>query len=428
MTRQTQTTENKSDKKKEPKVGPPEGKDASNNLAGLAQLPSGPIASACDGAFRAQATLPNNSRPQTIQRRTLAIRIGRVHGNQYLQKRIVALKVNSNSRSLATNVQRESDISNVGASHPPRVYGYRRATGIANYITLVRALEQLYSRFTSRQILALLRQVYYGRPWSAVSTRQWQDVLPHSPAMPDPRDRAGRGRTSLFEALRQSQEVDGTDVGHVLTGLEALLNPTRQVEIEVPGPNVVVNMPNAEFATWGGDLGSAAGQAVADRYLGRRVRQDIDYFQKFAPDADLEGDIDAFAIQSGATRSGGLAATLGAAGGLDNSVPVSRILEQYYLAISSHLGMARTNRYHNFVTRIGGRVSGSSIANRSALLWPIAMRVKSFAFAWYMKEYRDALNIFSALTTTGPGLNTHLRIKSLAMTKFFLNWLEDGRL
>ena len=332
-------------------------------------------------------------------------------------------------------VQRTPPSTLGGVARPRELARERRspASSMGDYITLVRELESYYPEMDPRQFLAMLRQIYYGRPWSARTTTQWSDVLPNSPDMSDPRYRAGRGAGSLFHALRESQELGGLDIGHVLTGLEALLNPTTEVTLTVTGPDPTVSMPNTEFATWGGDLGSAAGQSVADILLTRPRRPDREYFSEYASDADLEGNIDSFGIEQGARASGGLAALLSAppsgsmAGAVRGGTPVSQILAQYYSGVASDLSRAHTNRYSDFVNRIGGSVSGSRIVNRASLVGPIARRVASFARLWFIREVRDERGrLMAAFEHYFPEeeLSSHLNTKSRIMVILFFNWLE----
>jgi peptidoglycan hydrolase-like protein with peptidoglycan-binding domain len=60
--------------------------------AGLAQQPGGLIATAAVGTLQAQAARLGDARLQTVQRQTLAAQIGRVQGNQHLQKVVACLK------------------------------------------------------------------------------------------------------------------------------------------------------------------------------------------------------------------------------------------------------------------------------------------------------------------------------------------------
>jgi hypothetical protein len=358
----------------------------------------------------------------------------RTLGNQSVQ-RLLAGRTGLGARPWSPAVQRDAPPP-ATAVRPGRARAQQiardvaryRTTTMAGYVRAVQALEAAHARTSPRRILAMLRQFYYGRPWSESTTEQWRDVLPESPEMPDPRSSPSAG---LYHALRQSQVVDGTDVGHLLAGLEALLNPRRQVELEIPGPNFVVTMPNTEFATWGGDLGSAAGQAVADQDFRPPARNDRHYFTNMVSAADLAGNIDAFVLQRGTRASGGLAAMLGQGRPPGSGTPVSEILRQYYLAPDTALGRAHTNRYRSFVGIIGGRISGRTIANRAELIPAMARRVSSFARLWYANEYRNArppgwghAGAAGTLFSPDPALLLRLLEKSAAMVGFFLDWLQ----
>ena len=82
MAKQNQAAETKSDKKSRAKVKPIVIEELTDDLAGLAQLPGGPIAAAGDGTIQAQAGRLGDPRLQTAQRQALAAQIGRVQGNQ----------------------------------------------------------------------------------------------------------------------------------------------------------------------------------------------------------------------------------------------------------------------------------------------------------------------------------------------------------
>jgi hypothetical protein len=167
------------------------------------------------------------------QKQALARQINQTYGNHHLQRILAAAPA---------TIQRKQKT-------------YNQAQTMADYLALVHAAEQKFVGRSPRQMLALLRRVYFGKEtWSLTTRKQWEDVLPKSPTMGDPRSQLGKGQGSLFAALQASQVVAGTDIGHLLTGLEALLNPKKSVEVEVFGPNPVVKMPNTEFATWGGIL------------------------------------------------------------------------------------------------------------------------------------------------------------------------------
>ena len=67
----------------------------------------------------------------------------------------------------------------------------------------------------------------------------------------------------LMKALKASQTVDGIDLGHVLTGIDAMMQPGN---VAVP---VTPDLPNEAWATWAGDLGSAAGEWAMDKWFGK---------------------------------------------------------------------------------------------------------------------------------------------------------------
>lgn len=367
---------------------------------------SGPSGSSLAGlaSLNAEASALSNAGWQSLQKQALAQQIGQTHGNEHLQRALAAA---------SAIIQRQQR-------------SFTQARSMADYVALVRAAEQQFAGRTPRQMLAMLRQVYYGKAWSTSSTRQWEDVLPQSPNVGDPRSQLGQGQGSLFAALQASQVVAGTDIGHLLTGLEALLDPQQSIELEVTGPNPVVKMPNTEFATWGGDLGSAAGQMVADAVNKSNVRTPQHYFAQMASGADMEGNIDAYVLNKGTASAGGLRALLGVGAKPGQGTAVSQILQGYYLAPTSALGQAHQNRYELFAQIIGGTVQNKKITNQTALLNPIATRVTEFGYIWILKEVKKKSG-----TVTATGLwASESQVKALLMpvskliTQLFFQWLE----
>jgi hypothetical protein len=63
-----------------------------DDLAGLAQRPGGLIATAAVGTLQAQAARLGDAHFQTVQRQILAVHIGRMQGNQHLQRVVACLK------------------------------------------------------------------------------------------------------------------------------------------------------------------------------------------------------------------------------------------------------------------------------------------------------------------------------------------------
>ena len=294
-----------------------------------------------------------------------------------------------------------------------------RATSFAQYVNLVRCAERAFPGYSPRQMLSLLRQIYYGHEsWSRTRTRFWRDVIPCGLSIPDPRATLG---TTLFNALRNSYESTGTDIGHVFTGWEAMLCPRPSVELEVTGPNRVVNMPNEEFATWGGDIGSAAAQKVYDEEDRGITRPWSHYFGPSGTrvsDADLWGDIDSYVIRKGLT--GAACAATPRTRITTIPAPISQILHQYYTAAATPIGRARPNRFQCFAQAIGGTVSGRRITNKSSLVRPIRIRVESFARTFYLKL------VTVPLFAIGVREAMRLLLYSRQATVRFLNWVESG--
>lgn len=92
----------KSDKKGRPESKPVVVTKPAGALAGLAEFPAGPIGAADDGTIQAQAAQISDWRLQTVQRQALASQIGRVQGNQHLQRVIAAVKVTRDPGSIAS--------------------------------------------------------------------------------------------------------------------------------------------------------------------------------------------------------------------------------------------------------------------------------------------------------------------------------------
>jgi len=296
------------------------------------------------------------------------------------------------------------------------------ATTFDEYVGLVRCAELTFPSSSPREMLSLLRQIYYGHEsWTKRSGRNiyWKDVIPCGLSIPNPEPTLG---SSLFNALRNSQVVNGIDIGHVFTGLEAMVCPKTSVELN---PIIVVKMPNEEFATWGGDLGSAAAQKVFDEQdQGLTTQPWSNYFlgrNTAASNEDLEGDIDGYIIRKGLL--GTACSTTPLTPITTISAPISQILGEYYTAAATPVGATRTNRFACFAQAIGGVVRGRTITNKSSLDDTIASRVFSFADTYYLglrKKKEGPLGVLSRPSGQGVWLLRY----SLEVTRLFLDWLE----
>ena len=294
---------------------------------------------------------------------------------------------------------------------------YAKANSFGDYVFLLMCAERALPRFTPRQMLSLLRQLYYGHEsWSRTRHASWRDVIPCGLKSPDPKVALAE---ALLNALRDSQVVKNTDMGHVFTGLEAMFCPSPTVELDLPGPDWTVKMPNLEFATWGGDLGSAVAQKVHDEAdLGMKGQGWSRYFggrNTLASDEDLNGDIDSYIIGSGLTRLP--CAQLPKIKLITLSKPVSEILHEYYVQGASPFSAWQAARIGCFIRGLGGEVDSRGIRNFEALVNPIAIRVFSFAEAYYKLKFKTGY-----FATAGIG--AWLRGASNEVTREFLRWLQ----
>lgn len=176
------------------------------------------------------------------------------------------------------------------------------ARTLDEYLFLVRCLETrlgLAAPADARTALSVLRQVYFGSgAWSLSRNAIWDAVITGHPWAPGT-DPAAALRPPLVAALRASQVVEGSDIGHVLTGLDAMLAPATVVVRRGP-VGLDTGLANEEWATWAGDVGSAAAEwaSAAWRVFGPPLPF-ATFFTRFAGDSDLVGDLDAFALRAG---------------------------------------------------------------------------------------------------------------------------------
>ena len=301
------------------------------------------------------------------------------------------------------------------------------AKDLIDYVALMSCAETRMGLGT-REMLTMFRQIYYGKPWSVSTNPHWDEVITCPANVGDPTARLGK---PLFDSLKASQEVNGVDVGHVFTGLEAMMCPTPNVKINAAGRAfglTTIDMSNEDFATWGGDLGAAVAARAACERLGAGAASKEDcghvpgpqtlnfYLRMSAPDQDLQGDIAPFAMraQMAGVSCGGSAqktATLPAR-------KMSEIFDDYYNDPGSALGKAHSNSVRCFLDAIGAQLdpAGKKIVNRDAIVGPIQVHVTSFAEAFYYKIRG---------TTADTGESSVMKIVySRDAVNWFLDWLE----
>ena len=136
-------------------------------------------------------------------------------------------------------------------------------------------------------------------------------------------------------------------------------------------------LANEEWATWAGDVGSVAGEFGADALYGTATGSLAAYFLRYAPDSDLIGDVDSFAMRQGISGASAPSAVLGHAIALGQ--PLSELLLQYLRLSSTPMARARTSRVRDFVVAYGGVISGKSLTNRAAFVARLRPSVENFA-------------------------------------------------
>lgn len=295
-----------------------------------------------------------------------------------------------------------------------------RANSINDYIYLVVCLESALPSYSPRQILSLLRQLYYSdasfTSCRGRGCRFFSDVITCGISMPDPRPVIGM---NLYNALVDSKVVDGIDFGHIFTGLEAMVCPRSSVELNVPGPNWTVPISNESFATWGGDLGSAVAEKINDELdRGLSTQAWSRYFLtpgSLASREDLLGDIDSYGIRTGLTGVNSRASSMTPIASIGK--PISEILFDYYSG-NSGSSSSHNNRFLNFVNALGATVTNGRItSNRMALIENVRRSTMGFADNFYQLKYHQIC--------PPVGYGSWIMLYTDQITSLFVEWLEQ---
>jgi Domain of unknown function (DUF4157) len=257
-----------------------------------------------------------------------------------------------------------------------------RATSMQAYVALVREAERrliAVGHTSADDRIRMLSGLYYGTPWSKdrdvmgsdVRDRGFQIYTARAGPGDDPRPILGR---SLFQALKDSQDVAGVDMGHAIIGINARASATSR-SIPIPGHGAT----GLELVTWVGDLGGATARLAADRVRTPRARPDR-YFQgtDYGARSNLEGDIAAYLVATSGTGPTVTQPVLPASG------LVADALADYFL----HPG-AQTNRCWQFLIMQGAQFSGRALVNRASVETGMASKFVSFGriyLANYMRQ------------------------------------------
>jgi outer membrane protein OmpA-like peptidoglycan-associated protein len=325
--------------------------------------------------------------------------------------------------------------------------GLSKATNIDQFIFLVSCLEKrlgLTKAADAPKTLSVLRQLYFGSAaWSTARNRSktWDDIITSQPWAPgnDPTSKLG---AKLLSALQDSKDIKfdnassiGIDISHLLTGLDAMMNPQNPL-LHAAGPIYVqTNVLNHALATWAGDVASAATNYTICVDFGKFSASYDDFFKDLAADADLEGDIDAYAVWAALNSSPGAPVPL------QLNIPVSEVLMQYYRLRNTPGGQGRATRFEIFANFYGANVKGRKMQNRPGFQRNINASVKELAILSLAKQMKEVLqgNVASIGNCAGGkppvqrgqpatvdafALLNRVAAASVEMTERFTIWLE----
>jgi outer membrane protein OmpA-like peptidoglycan-associated protein len=276
--------------------------------------------------------------------------------------------------------------------------GLAKAANVDQFIFLVNCLEKrlgLTKAADAPKTLSLLRQLYFGNaPWSTQRNRSkiWDDIITSRPWAPgnDPTPKLG---AKLLSALQASKEIKfdsstsstSIEISHLLTGLDAMMNP-QNPSIHAAGPIYLqTNVLNHALATWAGDVASAATNYTICVDFLKFSASYGDFFKDLAEDADLEGDIDAYAAWAA------LNSAPNAPVPLQLNLPFSEVLMQYYRLKNTPGGQGRATRFEIFANYYGANVKGRKMQNRLGFQQNIYPTVSEIAFLSLAKQMKDVL-------------------------------------
>jgi hypothetical protein len=290
------------------------------------------------------------------------------------------------------------------------------------YMFLVRCAEtrlRLTAASDAPTVVSVMRQLYFGSgSWSLSRNSVWDSVITGRPWSPGTSPETQMG-AHLFNALRGSQVVGGHDMGHLLTGLDAMLNP-GEVQVSVGPITMASGLANEEWATWAGDAGSAAAEFAVDTYANTATGTIADYFSRFAGTDDLLGDVDSYALRAGLT---GLPPASQLQRPATLSGTFSEMLMQYFRISSSTLSRSRTSSIRSFIQAYGGVLSTNTLTNRPAFEARLLPSIENFAgrFVMFRMLQRGFLN--TPPPSPGPSPTATLPTAVADATRMFVDFL-----
>jgi hypothetical protein len=287
------------------------------------------------------------------------------------------------------------------------------AVNAREYASLVACVETKLPTQSPRQILSTMRKLYFGsESWSNSPRSQWDDVIPCGLPVPNPRPLLSAKLYAALVALNSSPPAEG-DLSHLFAGLEAMECPSNAVQLTpltVAGYGIgwwKVDMPNYDFATWGGDVGSA----VALKSLQDVNGNVLDWSHYIGPEdtrtsfSDLEGDLDALVL--GYATSGQDCAAAPQPPVLVE--PLSKIIESYYSDQSSALAQYHLNRVECFAEILG--VQSTAGVNVQKLQARYASKLYDLAVPYFLIQRggsaavrQSVRNVIKANATAAAGI------------------------
>lgn len=215
---------------------------------------------------------------------------------------------------------------------------------IDDFIAVVQRVEAAYPGAPWQDIATRIRKEFYPGPSGAYggikAAFTWDDMIDEQEDIP-PLD-SGRVAMEDIVGLRKAQQsLLGLDIGHVMTGIDAMNFPGTAGIPRMHG----VSGPAA--STWSGDVGSALTNWANQATLNDQSDQTKEKFYKdYASLDDLIGDIDGINI-----------ATMG---GLPENAPLSARLRRYYKGEGTSQPTA-SRRYHSFCEKSGFSLAGNKL-------------------------------------------------------------------
>jgi hypothetical protein len=335
-------------------------------LADLPVAPSPLRLVAARGARLAELAVPASVQGPVI--RTLFPAIHHVQADRSAARRALALWA---ATRRAADLGRRHAASNLWSrrwSRHAALTGPEAVVPADRFVAYLEEAERAFPQDSPADLLSRIRNTYYSG-------------FLVSQLLPDSRAHGGRtlhgnprlGRTAHRHLTARADENgvgdnpspyvllpsgEQVDIGHLFLGLEALLHPRTTVPFSAYG------VPNIDATGWVADVGMASvwttkhAEGDPDPRVSRRlpVADPDAYFLMSAPDADLLGDIDVFAVRAQWALAAGQ--------------PLSAALRAYYLGHPGRPpGIRWRWRAFASVNRLAYRRAGGHIAWDPAW-WP----------------------------------------------------------